>query len=825
MRIERTSLFLTLGLAMTLWAPEASLSQGAPPPRASDPHPLHDELLRYQFMLNTEKGMIADEKFLRQHGLDTPIAAKDITADWLRKKGIADVAEAKEKYGDSAGFFKHLREKYGSDGQKLEGPLRSAFEKLAQIEDYRSANGEAREGDDRWATHSVNNLINNRLPAEIAAGAGVYDVSPGEKSRPSDPTDRAGFDQVKGKPADNLPQGGSGKAAGGRKPDALGERNMERLLGFERGDALPDPRKRTSDARGFPADDRNSSDPIRSRAFDPRTAPELVRRAYQAFLSREPEAGVAERASRAFREQGMAGWMAFLTGITSSPEFKNGIRPRFSDEKLLTSIYANMLGRGVDPDGRRAYLSLLGEGRIAEVAEGVGSSDEFLSALDKSITQKPLPPGPEPGRPADPPGEPPVLGGDDRAPVSRPRRKPDTRSETEPGDPPATDAPPRGATQCAALPRLIDGTADASGALQDCIDRTPPNGTLELAPGVYRVSRQIRITRPLTLKTEGKSPSDPRCGFPHGEGCAQLKATAALELQGTRGFFVVAPSAAGTTIDHLVFNGDRSSRMSSSAAAACRPPVSFNGAGMNLHIEASNLAFTNNLVENAVCGAGLEFTPARNARIEKNTFANNGVHDQEGLWSDGLTIHRLDDSAIKDNEFIDNTDVDLIFGGCSNCVIQRNTIRHTASFAGSAFAALMIHSWPPGPGVFTGADVSRNTVDCGPSRGCGFGLLIGGDPWYMVETYGGSYHDNSVANAQQGFAIAHANDIVIYNNRVSGGGGSFMANCGERTTYARSISGTSFNIDRTRDDPSLRYESVDWTGCILNWWDVRRHPN
>ncbi len=414
--------YLILGLLLAPAASSATSPDKGPreesrPLPASLPHPLHDELLRYQFMLNTETGMIADEKFLRAHGLDAPIAAKDITADWLRTRGIADVAAAKEKFGDSAGFFRHLREKYGANGEKLDGPLKNAFKKIAGIEDWKGAYGEAREGDERWATHSVNDLMEKELPSEIVlAAGGLYTFTPGEKTPPSDTLSRGGFDRVKGKPADQIAD--PGHTAAGRKPDALGDRTMEKLLGFEKGSSLLGPRGKGSDHQGFPADTKNPPDPIKNRAFDARFVSEMVRRAYRALLLREPEAGVAERASRTFRERGMAGWKAFLSGIAGSAEFKKNIRPKVSDEELLSSIYENLLGPGrrVDAEGRRAYLPLIARGRIARAVEAVGSSQEFVAALDDALSTVPQPgpgtpepiPTPKPKPPAatSPPGRP-----------------------------------------------------------------------------------------------------------------------------------------------------------------------------------------------------------------------------------------------------------------------------------------------------------------------------------------------------------------------------------------------------------------------------------
>src|SRR5262249_47039606 len=161
---------------------------------------------------------------------------------------------------------------------------------------------------------------------------------------------------------------------------------------------------------------------------------------------------------------------------------------------------------------------------------------------------------------------------------------------------------------------------------------------------------------------------------------------------------------------------------------------------------------SNSVSENALCGTALEYGGGSNVVFSSNTFSNNGVH-QNALWSDGLTIGLLSNSNVTNNFFQDNTDVDLIFGSCQNCIIQNNQVRHSGAVTQGSFAALMIQAWPPNIGNYSGSDISKNQISC--NSACGFGLLIGGDPWYPVNIVGGFYHDNVIIGAQQGFTISH----------------------------------------------------------------------
>ncbi len=44
------------------------------------------------------------------------------------------------------------------------------------------------------------------------------------------------------------------------------------------------------------------------------------------------------------------------------------------------------------------------------------------------------------------------------------------------------------------------------------------------------------------------------------------------------------------------------------------------------------------------------------------------------MWADGLTVIDGVDDVIRDNVFRDNTDVQLVLGGCRRCTVTDNRI-------------------------------------------------------------------------------------------------------------------------------------------------------
>jgi hypothetical protein len=370
-------------------------------------------------------------------------------------------------------------------------------------------------------------------------------------------------------------------------------------------------------------------------------------------------------------------------------------------------------------------------------------------------------------------------------------------------------------TVCEAMRTLANTSTDAAPALKACIAAAAAGAIVEVPAGIYRIDSAITITSvPLTLRTEGKGLAAARCAVTSHD-CAELAASTSFADAGG----VLQLLVAGSRVDHLVVNGNKATRAASASGTQCAG--SANSYGYNMRVACSQCALTNSVTKNALCGTGCEVTGVGSGVVLwRNAVADNGVHDTQSMWSDGVTVHDYAASTFVANDFTDNTDVDFIFGGCQACVVQDNTITHTAAFAGGSFAALMIHAWPSGAtsGSFVGTDTSRNSIDCGPSRRCGFGLYIGPDAWYDADTFGGAVHHNVVANAQQGVLIDDAHDMQVWNNHVSNPAASTTASCGTKLTSAYAIGNSSANIDRSADTMGAVYTSVNFDGCVANWW-------
>lgn len=399
-------------------------------------------------------------------------------------------------------------------------------------------------------------------------------------------------------------------------------------------------------------------------------------------------------------------------------------------------------------------------------------------------------------------------------------------AEVETGaDADATDAPPDVPGGCPELAAFRDTDLDSSAALQACIDRTPEGGTLELEPGRYSLAAQIRLDRAITLGTRGRAGTSP-CTADPTHGCAELFLLPAFDAR-FGAFF----ATAAVTVDHLVLNGNRQNRGGTHAHDQCST-LTDNAYGFNGTFQCSNCTFQDGVSMYALCGTGFLVTgSATEVAIRRSTFAYNGRHTTRNMWSDGLTVHDATRSDFSENRFIDNTDIDLIFGGCRSCTIRGNTVTHTADPAGGSFAAIMIHKWPTTSGCYENVDVSGNSVDCGPLRACGSGLYIASEGWYPETPYGtlvegttsGLITRNAVVNAMNALYIA-ARGLAIYGNDFLNAHGVSIPNSCHRSIVSVTpivVSPTTaschFNYENVDPVMSVHYSSASWAGCIPNY--------
>ena len=265
-------------------------------------------------------------------------------------------------------------------------------------------------------------------------------------------------------------------------------------------------------------------------------------------------------------------------------------------------------------------------------------------------------------------------------------------------------------------PAVVACTVVDGATLQFCADQLPAGGRMALPPGRYTLSEPLVLRRPITLTTLANAGAGaPDCAA---GGCAVL----ALRLTRTGSgpaARAITVAGAGSVLDHLVVEGSKAEPVRDNQAAcsgADRPMMG------GLSVSARNVTIRDSVITNVACYSAVGVDAgATGFRFENNLVASNGIHDRRGMWADGLTVIDGADDVIRGNIFRDNTDVQMVLGGCRNCSIQDNRIVNTGEAAGGSFAGLLVHAWPATSGDYTGTLITGNTIDCGAARQCGFG--------------------------------------------------------------------------------------------------------
>jgi hypothetical protein len=157
--------------------------------------------------------------------------------------------------------------------------------------------------------------------------------------------------------------------------------------------------------------------------------------------------------------------------------------------------------------------------------------------------------------------------------------------------------------------------------------------------------------------------------------------------------------------------------------------------------------------------------------IAQSSFYSNGfpqeVFPSGEPWSDGLTVlHCGGGAEIRDNTFLDNTDVDLIVGGITTaggtCSIHHNFMSHTQQYG---FAGIAVSWLEPNSPLFSshaGIVYSNNTISSSVDM-LSFGIVMGFHPWgnpviggiprVVTITNGGVVTNNTTNGAVIGLAI------------------------------------------------------------------------
>ncbi len=379
----------------------------------------------------------------------------------------------------------------------------------------------------------------------------------------------------------------------------------------------------------------------------------------------------------------------------------------------------------------------------------------------------------------------------------------------------------RPASACSAVTELVNSSEDATSALLECIEQAPSGGRVELAKGIYTLRKQLRIVKPIVLTTSGIADSAAGCDQIGVTRCATLVTN--LEGYPNPNIMPIEIAADRVSIAHLVIEGSGDPKLRSDCSLPDRRPL-----GGGIRVLGSHFTLRKSVLRNFTCYTAMEVLARANAlTIEDNLIGPNGDHRPGDIWSDGITIHDGEDTIVRRNRFIDNTDVQLILGGCRRCKIEHNRFRHTGAFARASFAELMLQAFPSTTGDYTGTVVTSNDIDCGASRLCGYGIMIGANPWkegenprYPGAMFGGTISGNRVNNAMIGINIdSPTGPVTVHGNRVQRSGGRFASDCGTKTWPSVNIApgAERFIVGNVSNE---RSGQVSTTRCIVN-----RMPN
>ena len=364
--------------------------------------------------------------------------------------------------------------------------------------------------------------------------------------------------------------------------------------------------------------------------------------------------------------------------------------------------------------------------------------------------------------------------------------------------------------ECLKLRELAYAQDDASPPIVACISQLPDYSTLRLPPGNYHLRTPLIVSRPIAIETDASQPAV-ACSKGESAGCAVFVLDE-MPMQSAQGVMPIEIIAPNVTLRSVAVIGSNARSLDWQKQVCLNDSTRSLGGG--IRVRGSGFRLEDALIRNVSCYSALEIVvSAKHPSVLNSTIGPNGTHDVHQMWADGITIHDSSGAYVKNNEFLDNTDVQLVFGGCRNCIVEGNTFRHSAAFEHASFAELMLHAWPNTSGDFTGSITSLNDIDCNKARRCGYGIMIGGEPWYPARTFGGIVSNNRITNALLGLNVDRlTGPMTITGNVIRRSGGRANSDCGRKTWPAANISPSSLKLVRT---DIIEFASMSTSRCIL----------
>ena len=359
--------------------------------------------------------------------------------------------------------------------------------------------------------------------------------------------------------------------------------------------------------------------------------------------------------------------------------------------------------------------------------------------------------------------------------------------------------------------RMVSSDAAVGGAvLQDCLDSLPAGVMLALPPKRFVLTAPLVLRQPVTLTTAGRPAS---CGDAP-MGCATL--VLRMAPSGGLAWRAITVAGTGSTLNHLVVEGGKTDPQRDDTAACAGADRPLMG---GIAVTAPQVTITHSVVRDVACYSAVVVDPGADGfRFEDNAVLSNGTHDRPNMWADGLTLIDGADDVVRGNVFRDNTDVQLVLGGCLRCTVAGNRLEETAAPGAGAFASLLVHGWPQTSGDYAGTAITGNAIDCGPAYACGFGLGVGGRGWYDSPTSGGVIAGNTVRRAQLGINVDNATGpVTMRDNQVADSRGRVRSHCGEWAVGPVNIAPASRRfVDATAGAaiPAEAVTSRSFAGCL-----------
>jgi len=234
------------------------------------------------------------------------------------------------------------------------------------------------------------------------------------------------------------------------------------------------------------------------------------------------------------------------------------------------------------------------------------------------------------------------------------------------------------------------------------------------------------------------------------------------------------------TLSNLWFYGDKFNRYQPNCSSDQSDNVSLRGGPFWVYNVESDAAPCNSgMTVDGTSGAGFE--------ISNSWFAYNGFQantpGKDRMWADGLTLWGCNRGYVHHNHFVDNTDVNLVVGGGSDCTVAYNTINN---YSNHGFAGIHVGWFPGYYGNHSGVSYYGNTIGSSYNA-LAFGIVVGSHAWTLdlgvFVSNAGSVYGNASSGSVVNLAVDGIGAGSVVGNSIGSSQGNWGYGCGNSFGY------------------------------------------